>query len=511
MSWVSRLATGLDDRLNPIVVKEIRQAVHGRFLAGLLVFFLVFQLATLGFFLLSNGLSTIDLVSGVAYGQQVFGILIGILFFATVFCVPVYAAVRIYSERSVQNMALFFISTLSPRHIITGKLTSNIALVLLMISACMPYLSLTYFLRGIDLPTVFGALVVVLLVSVVAIQSAIFLAALEVARMLRVLIGLAGLGWLFTLFSVVLSFAIALPGQGVGSWLSSPDLWGPLTFLLALGAALVGLMFVLSVAIISPKTANRARPVRRYVLGVWLTSGVVTIYACFAHGLEDGVEAWQALWFVGFGLSFLLAICAPDQMSLRVAGEVPRALLPRWWAFFTFSGSANAVAFSLLLMALTAGTAEVLVRRFGVSLGDLPKYYLGFCGYCLAYSLLALWLQRRVIHRWIRRSQTWVVALAMAACFSLAPPITGFLLAPEAIARSPDFGLWMIANPFAPFQQAFGDLATQVGLGWAAAMLLLTHGWFKRQVRAFRPLAELAEPATVLSPSADSAAEGQTR
>ncbi len=487
MSVASRVASAFDDRLNPIVVKEIRQAVHGRFLAGLLLFFLIFQLATLGLFLLSNGITTIDIVGGASYGEQVFGILFGILSFATVVCVPIYAAIRIHGERSGQSMALFFISTLSPRRIITGKLASNLAITLLIQSACLPYLSFTYFLRGIDLPTVFVALVVNLLVSALAIQAAIFCAALRATRVLKVLIGLAGLGWLIALFSMVLVYAIALPMQGVGSRLVTWEFWGPAAFMLTLGGLLFGLLFFLSVAMITHRVANRARPVRIYAFSAWLAAGLATGYDCLARGQTDTVQVWLLLAFGLFGLSFLLAVSAPDRMSLRVGREVPDGRLTRFLAFFTFSGSANGVAFSVVMVALTVGVAEIFNRGPGGSLGETPDQLLGFCAYCLSYSLFALLLQRRVISRWIRPSQTWVVALVLAAFFSLVPPIAGFLLASATVSRALDFGMLLIANPFAPFQHPFGVLATRFGLGWSAVMALLVAGWFRQQVHDFRP------------------------
>ena len=508
MSLVARLLSAIDDRLNPIVVKEVRQAVHGRFLAGLLLFFLVFQLATLGLFLLMNGISTIDLVGGTSYGEEVFGILAGILFFATVFCIPVYAAVRIYAERSGENLALYFISTLSPRRIVAGKLASNLVLTLLLFSACLPYLSFTYFLRGIDLPTVGVALAAGLSVSALGIQSAIFLASLEVTRLLRVLVGLVGLGWLMALFSIVLSFAIALPQQGVGSRLGSWQLWGPMALVLTAGGLFFGLLFVLSVAVFTHGAANRARPVRIYAFGAWLAATLGTAYACFVHDQKDVVQVWLFLAFVGFGLSFLPAICARDRSSLRVAGEVPRAPLRRLAAFFTFSGSANGVAFSVLMIALTAAAAEIFDRRLLGGLEETPAQFLGFSAYCFSYALLALAVQRGGISRRIGRRHTWVVALVLAAFLSLAPPIAGLLVAPDAIAQSLDFGWWMVANPFSPFQHRFGDVAIRFALAWAAVMALGAGPWFLRQVRAFRPPASAAAEIPAVVPLREPQAEG---
>ncbi len=501
MSFFQKLAERLDDALNPIVVKELRQAVRGRFLAGILIFFLALQLITLGIFLLTKGISSIDLVGGESYGEDVFGILVAFLFFATVFCVPVYAAVRIYAERAGDQMALFFVSTLAPHRIVAGKLASNLVLTLLLFSACLPYLSFTYYLRGIDLPTVFVALAAGLLASALAIQGTIFLASLPVSRVLRILIGLGGLGGLMALFMTSAGAAFAMAESGVGSLLATWDFWGPALGVLGLGASIFGLVFFLSVAVITHAAANRARPVRLYALAVWLVSGGAIAYACFAYGAADVVDVWLRLTLTLLAGSLLIAGCGRDRMSVRVQGEVPAAPVRRLASFFLFSGSANGLAFAGLLIALTVAAGQIFDRQLGGALRGVQIRLLGFCAYVFTYALLAALLQRHWLHRWFKRPHTWVLTLVLIAFFSLVPPIAGFLIAPDALARSLDFGLWTIFNPFGPFQHNASELAIRFSLGSAAIMTIFAGPWLLAQVRAFRPpdtpQAEVAVPALV--------------
>lgn len=226
-------------------------------------------------------------------------------------------------------------------------------------------------------------------------------------------------------------------------------------------------------------------------------------YVCFVHGEKDLVAVWLYLTLLPLAGSLLIAICARDLMSVRVRGEVPAAPVRRFASFFLFSGSANGVAFAALLIALTVAAGEIFDRQLGRSLGGLPVQFLGFCAYVLAYALLAVLLQRHWLHRWFKLPQTWVLALVLIAFFSLAPPVTGFLLAPDAVARSLDFGLWTILNPFSPFQNQVSELGTRFALGWAAVMAIFAGRWFVAQVRAFRPpdepRAEVAVPATLIT------------
>ena len=47
----------LDDAINPIVVKELRQAVQSKFVVAVLLLFLLIQLVFIGIYLVATGLS----------------------------------------------------------------------------------------------------------------------------------------------------------------------------------------------------------------------------------------------------------------------------------------------------------------------------------------------------------------------------------------------------------------------------------------------------------------------
>ena len=78
--------------------------------------------------------------------------------------VPLYAGVRLSLERNDANIDLLFVTTITPGAIIRGKYLTAMALTLLIFSACMPFITFTYLLRGIDLPTIFYCLAVGFLV-----------------------------------------------------------------------------------------------------------------------------------------------------------------------------------------------------------------------------------------------------------------------------------------------------------------------------------------------------------
>ena len=86
--------------------------------------------------------------------------LLGILMFTCMIFVPLYSGGRMSLERSNADMDLLYVTTLSPGAIVRGKYLTATALTLLIFSASMPFMILTYLLRGIDLPSIFFVLAV---------------------------------------------------------------------------------------------------------------------------------------------------------------------------------------------------------------------------------------------------------------------------------------------------------------------------------------------------------------
>lgn len=482
-----RLAAFVDDRLNPIVVKELRQAVNGRFVAAVLLIFLLVELATLTVFLLTSDPKSVDWAAGRGRGPDVFAFILGFLLFVTIVALPVYAAVRVFVEQAGDSLSLVFVTTLPPRRIVAGKLVAAQALALLLFSACLPFVSFTYFLRGIDLPSILVAFVFSFAVVTAAVQAAILLACLPASRFLRILLGLAGVLGLSVAFSMTSSLGLEMVASGVGSRLGTSGFWTPAGLFLGIAGFLVTLGYLASVALVSPAVANRAPPVRRFLTGSWLVSGVVAVVATRRTANDDPLGVWTTTWVLIAVVVCVVALGARDEMSRRVAQTVPR----RWWkraaAFFLWSGSANGIAWAAALAVLTAAVSYLAAMIETALVGGWWTSAVGLAGYGFAYATLALLLHRRFLARRIPRRYAWVVALFLSALGSVLPPIIGFLASPETFADSSDALAWKILNPFAPLFSATGEAAAMFAVGWASVMAALALPWLWRQVRAFRP------------------------
>jgi len=235
----------LDDWLNPIVVKELRQAVQGKFVAAALLLLLIIQLAALGIYIVSNG----DFVGRYDAGRYAFMFLLAILMAICLIFVPAYTAIRLAFERDT-NVDLLFVTTIKPSAIVWGKLFAALTITVLIFSACMPFMVFTYWLRGIDLPSIFVLMMASFLVVAVAVQLATFVACLPAGRVLKILLSLLALILFLQAFIATLSWSYYSLTTGIGSRLGSWTFWGPASAVILIAVAVLGLLFSLSVVVV---------------------------------------------------------------------------------------------------------------------------------------------------------------------------------------------------------------------------------------------------------------------
>ncbi|MBL8728113.1 MAG: hypothetical protein JNM25_06765 [Planctomycetes bacterium] len=229
--------SSLSDRLNPILVREVQQAVKGR----------LFVLTVLLVLLLSVVVATGVVGDGGAdqrAGRNVFDAGLTLLVPLLLFVVPMgaYQSMRLELRSGIVEQLL--LSRLRPRSIVSGKLLAAMVQFLLYVSILAPLLATSYLLRGVDLPTIVVSLVFALVFCVAATAAAISAAAQGVTPAMQSvaqvvaafgfgmltfgLMGFVGsgeytrdLGWLMRRaeFSMVMSGIVL--GCGVGATLSA--------------------------------------------------------------------------------------------------------------------------------------------------------------------------------------------------------------------------------------------------------------------------------------------------
>lgn len=190
-----------DDRLNPVFVKEMRQAVRGRLVLTMfyLTLFVMFGLLS---FVMLNGASKDGFHS--PNGQMAFLTLLPSLTLLTMVCMTAWAGARMAMERPLKEEDTLCFTPLTPERIIHGKLFSGLALTCIFFSAGAPFLLLTMMMRGVDIAAVVLLTVLYFQTIIVMHQAALVVASLRVRNGVKLVLATAvgiiavpaAIGWL---------------------------------------------------------------------------------------------------------------------------------------------------------------------------------------------------------------------------------------------------------------------------------------------------------------------------
>ncbi len=188
--------TKWSDRLNPILVREVQQAVKGR------VFTLTVWVALLITVVIAVATANSFDARGGA-GRDAFNAGMATLMPLVLFVVPMqaYQSMRIELRGGIVEQLL--LSRLLPMRILYGKLLAAMVQFTLYVSVLAPLLATSYLLRGVDLPTIVVSLVFALIGCITATAFAVSSAAQAVLPALQAIANLAtafGLGLASFLF-----------------------------------------------------------------------------------------------------------------------------------------------------------------------------------------------------------------------------------------------------------------------------------------------------------------------
>ncbi len=424
---LNKIIEKIDSLINPIIVKELRQMVRGKFFWANLILFLLFQCGVLSLSLADN--------RNFQYsnGAETLTFLFGILFLVCYAIIPLNAGFRFARERTGRGDELLYITTITPHSIIQGKFLATMAVISLIVSSFAPFMGITFFLSGVDLPLTFFALAIGILICASATMLQICLGSL--ARDSNAFNVFRGLGIFFTVstfFGVMGAISDTLRYGASRTFGTSHFYVSVAVFVFFVGLGNY-FLYLASAAVISPSGVNRMYPVRRFLTLSWIVSFLVCVfYSNYAHAREV-VAAWGYLYLMIFSAYYFVAVSEREKLSLRVAKELPEGRIKRIWAFLFFSGSAGGIAWALLMQILTivavfGGELSGVFAKFLYSswAEEFLKFALSVMLYGLAYNLIASFIQRHFLRDYISIRSTWVISLIIGAIFCISPIFLGF-------------------------------------------------------------------------------------
>ncbi len=479
---LSQIAEKLDDLLNPISVKEMRQAVKGSFVTWLLIIFLLTQLSLIGFPLIFN---EGDIGVNFSQGRLIFNFLLMILLLTCILFLPSYITIRLSMERAQKNVDLFFFTNLPPASIILGKTLAAMVLTLLYFSASVPFMTFTFLLRGLDLPSIFIVLVFNFMIVTIAIQLAIFTAALPGGVISRGIIGLVTILFLFLAFMGSIIQSHQMLESGIGSMIGSIEFWETAFAIITLIFCVSGLLFALSTVTITHPAANRSFGIRLYLVSVWIVTGVIAGIASSTHGMQI-FEVWTISATIIFCIVMLVAICERQHHGPRIAREIPGKIIFRIPAFFLFSGAAGGIAFSTTIIALTIFFGAILSASHFHSNSTAVAANLGVFTFCSC--LTALFIKKLFLPDTSRPYITAVIALGILMTVILIP---AFMEVIENI--NPKYGIMISKRQLADSFMVLWNKKQQterlvIFVIWAAGIIAVNMPWFAGKIRDFKPV-----------------------
>ena len=471
---------------NPIVIKELRQGVRSWTVTGMLLLFLVVLFLTALAFLVGQ---SFEVSENTQLGGTLFSAFVVILAGASIFFIPLYMGVRVAAERQENNPDLLYVSTLSPVRIIFGKFLCGAYIALLFFSACMPFMAFTNLLRGVDLPTVFFILGFLFLAVCAANMIAIFLACLPMSRPFKFLFIIYGFFQSFGVIGSLVASSYMFMRSGVGAMMIGRDFWiGVVTFV-GIGAAVTGLFFLLAVGLISPPSANRARPIRIYLTVIWLLGGLLCFNWVLKTGDAERMKAWSYPAFIMMTFALLVTISNADVLSQRVRRTIPKFGLKKFFAFFFYNGAAGGLLWVGGILAVTflmSFLVESFFTKTATLMGQPQDWFTAAAAYTFAYALTGLFIHRK----WLPRRPPKIaglLAVLLAAAWAVVPSI--FLFFANKLSWNSVEGLQLgnVFNLFTLRDEGQQTMHLVFATVWFFIAVLLNVPWFFRQVRNFQP------------------------
>jgi hypothetical protein len=449
---VERVLVLLGDRLNPILVKETRQALKSRqfLITFVLLLFLAWGWSILGIARIGPGAAV------GAYGKQMLMGYLVILALPLIVVVPFGAYRSLAAEQETRTDELVSITAMGPRQIVAGKLGSAVVQMSVYLSAVSPCLAFTYLLRGIDFLTIFFVLFWIAMASLGAAAVGLLLATIaprnqfQAIPMVAVVIGLFGGFW------GVVGGAFTFLDENGPSLYQEKEFWIINAVVLTFFVAYFVMVCEAAAARISFVADNRSTRLRIImVLQYLLLIGWFAVFWKIKAYYRESILLFMVLAGIHWYAMGVLMTGEIPRLSSRVKRRLPRTFLGRMFFSWFFPGPGTGYALAicgLLSTLLTAAIAYLVLEEAmpGRSSWMTPEK---LCIYgVLALSYAATYLGLGLFFLRIARRIT-TVGLLLSVFLQISFILFGCLVPLVIQMTSPhlygsDYSLLHVTNPF---------------------------------------------------------------
>jgi len=488
------------DRINPILVREVQQAVKGRLFA-------IMVLVTLAITVI------VAVVVGSEYrpdgrsGRKAFEYGTAVLVPLVLFVVPMQAYHSMRYELRGGIVEQLLLTRLRPRSILLGKLAAAMVQFLLYVAVVAPLLATSYLLRGVDVPTVVFTLLSAALACAVATMLTVSAAAQSVVPAFQ---SVAMLGTAFGLgIATFGTIGLVLSGEflrDLSRALPSGWFWRASSGLALLGTYVATLAGLMARAFLVHVFENRTTCFR-VLLGVTPLLAFGWVVASVSSSSWDVAIPVLGSLLLVHGIVFGLFFATEQhELSPRLRAHAPKNPLLALLAAPFLPGRDRGLLWQSLYLLLLTGVLAVLWPRTGRARSGFEEMWpVGtlLLGYGLLWNFFGHLVRGRLGPAVAANNAARVLLpiLFLAAC--LLPALVDVFVHGE-------IGGWHVGyvlNPFATVQHFArtenrdAGLATMLALLGGALLLQLPFWW--RGVRevlaasAARRATDAASPAAI--------------
>jgi hypothetical protein len=369
---------------------------------------------------------------------------------------------------------------------------SGVLLTLILMSVTMPFVTLAYLLRGIDLTDIVVVLIWLFLVIQMLNCFAIFASALNRIK-----------------YSVFLStMAVA-----AASFFTYVGVMGGITFMLYhnmirwqdnIGVvlfnsfAIIAMLICGSTAMFSPPASNRMFPVRVLFTSIF----VIAIVAAFSELLGSVNDACDGIEIVCLLVSpfiILMISCERDKWSTRIRKTLPKSFLYRAILFPFYTGAACGIFWFLCVMFVV--TAMIIFVSYpapdNIINGELQiDCFFGVFVFAFNYSVTAM-LIRSWFFKKLDTSYVAIIVLILALVFTLGSTLlylsVMITMGESNIAMNnplESYSQELVSawNPFCDVgQDRFSTVRSTGMIVWFILLIFPLTRWYRQQLRNFNP------------------------
>lgn len=361
------LADRISDRLNPILIKEARQALKSRQFAS------TFMLLLLVAWLIS-ALGVLWAGPSIEFGSPARAFLIGytwVLEVAVLLIVPFTVFRSMQSERDQDTFELLSISTLKPRQIVWGKFCSALLQTFLFYSAIAPFVAFTSLLQGFDFFVTVFLLAILLLWSVMVTVFSLMLSTIGEQKTWQILNMLGILGLLAWQMFGSFFFAAAVMMEPLP--FEEKEFWWAMGALLVAAISYFFVAVQIAVSRLTFESDNRSTGIRIACSAqFWLLWLALLAYRLAADKYGMTFE-WEMVYFAATVSCLhwcavgLFACTEADFLSRRVRRGFSRFWLLRLLAAPWLPGGKRALAYFLGHVFAVVAIVELLLSVWSTS------------------------------------------------------------------------------------------------------------------------------------------------